>query len=376
MARDDFLDPVEQVEMQQAFAQPATGREIARPDGAVGTDLQISEGVITARKVDVARDEGKIMQRLGLLAAAAGTRWVYSFPVKQKGGGTKAIEGLSIKGANTVARLFGNCSVDCRVIDANKSWIIYARFVDYESGYSLTRPFEQPKEGSRLGGEDDARRQQIALSIGVSKAERNVIVNALQDHADYAMEAAKASLVDRVGKKLNEYKQRCVDRLGDLGVATNRAERALGKALAIWNARDVARLIAEIKAVQDGMAMADEQWPLDAPPEPRREGVQQSTAAQQSPTSESAPAHTSTPPDAQTAQAPQAATPPTSWAVGDDVDGQDAVIMRITDLVAATRRMADLDAIEELNAERLEKIVGTSGAALRQLLADRRNELS
>lgn len=380
MARDDFLDPVEQAEMQRAFAQPATGQEIARPEA--GTDLQITEGVITARKVDVARDEGRVMQRIGVLAAAAGTRWLYAFPVKQKGGGTKTIEGLSIKGANTVARLFGNCSVDCRVIDAGKVWVIYARFVDYESGYSLTRPFEQPKEGSRLGGEDESRRQQIALSIGVSKAERNVIVNALQDHADYAMDAAKNSLVERVGKKLQDYTQRCIDRLGDLGVPTNRAERALGKAVGSWIARDVARLIAEIKAVQDGMATADEQWPAEPPPEPRRSDV-----------SAEAPATAPEPAAAPAAEAPQpqqspqqpAAPPPEplhdaepaakNWTVG-EVIGQDALLKRLGELLEMATSIDDLDAIEQQNADKISRITGTKGAMLRGQFRDCRAALT
>ena len=377
MARDDFLDPVEQAEMQAAFAQPATGREIAKPEA--GTDLSITEGVITARKVDVARDEGKVLQRIGVLAAAAGTRWLYAFPVKQKGGGTKTIEGLSIKGANTVARLFGNCSVDCRVLDAGKAWIIYARFVDYESGYSLTRPFEQAKDASRLGGEDESRRQQIALSIGVSKAERNVIVNALQDHADYAMDAAKASLVDRVGKKLPEYKQRCIDRLGELGVTTNRAERALGKPVSIWLARDVARLIAEIKAVQDGMATADEQWPTEPPPEPRRSDVLEQPSREDAPTSE-AQAQAEAGPEAARQEQPAAPPPsaddealPDKWLVG-EVAGQDELIMRLTELIEQATNNADLDAIERINAGRIKLVGGTKGAALRELLRNRRTQ--
>jgi hypothetical protein len=390
MAKDtEILDPVEALEMRQAFAQPATGQEIAVHQAS---NVEITEGVITARKVEVRRDEGAILQRIASQAAAAGEHWYYSFPVKKKGGGTDSIEGPSIKCANAVARLYGNCQVDCRVLDAGKDWIIYARFVDYETGFSLTRPFQQSKTGSKLGGTDEERRQQAALSIGVSKAERNVITNALETFTDYAFEAAKANLVARVGKRLDEYKQRCVDRLGDLGVSTKRAERSLGKTIEAWVARDVARLIAEIKAVNDGMATADDTWPAEPPPEPRRSDVEDATMAAGSaavpdrPVVETGPAAAGS---ASPASSPASATNPgieaakadaergdepmpKNWTVGADVLGQDAIIKRLGELLDMAQSAADVDEIEKQNAERLAKITGLKRGNLNNAFREKR----
>ena len=79
MAKEtDLLDPVEALEMRTAFTQPATGQEIAIHQP---TNVDISEGVITARKVEVRRDEGAILQRIATQAAAAGEHWYYAFPV-------------------------------------------------------------------------------------------------------------------------------------------------------------------------------------------------------------------------------------------------------------------------------------------------------
>ncbi len=421
MAKEtDLLDPVEALEMRQAFVQPATGQEIAVHQP---TNVEITEGVITARKVEVRRDEAVILQKIASQAAAAGEHWYYAFPVKKRGGGTDTIEGPSIKCANAVARLYGNCQVDCRVLDAGKDWLIYARFVDYETGFSLTRPFQQSKMGSKLGGSDDERRQQMALSIGVSKAERNVICNALETFTDYAFEAAKANLVARVGKRLDEYKQRCIDRLGELGVETKRAERSIGKTVDAWIARDVAKLIAEIKSVQDGMATADETWPVEAPPEPRRSDADDlettSAAVPDRPVVEAGPAaaqdvHPASPPVSPAeydklvarenepsaeatesadggpaaAGSPHAATPPQQsqsspdlsmplehWRVGDDVLGQEAIIKRLDKLIGLAETLADVDAIVSVNAERLAKITGNRRANLNVALRSKRETL-
>jgi hypothetical protein len=422
MAKEtDLLDPVEALEMKTAFAQPATGQEVAVHQP---TTVDITEGVITARKVEVRRDDGAVLQKIAAQAAAAGEHWYYAFPVRKKGGGTDTIEGPSIKCANAVARLYGNCQVDCRVLDAGKSWLIYARFVDYETGFSLTRPFQQSKAGSQLGGTDQERREQASLSIGVSKAERNVICNALETFTDYAFESAKANLVARVGKKLNDYKQRCVDRLGELGVATLRAERSIGKTIDSWVARDVARLIAEIKSVQDGMATADETWPVEAPPEPRRTDVEDATVAAgstavsdrpaaetgpaaatngsagsppvsgepaPSPTETSAPADSAggepaadtkaasgSPPSTEdgAGRSPDLSMPLESWRVGDDVLGQEQIIKRLERLIGLAETRADVDAIQNENAERLSKITGNKRATLNNAFRTKRESLS
>src|SRR5262245_37457744 len=158
------------------------------------------------------------MGELRTLAAAVGDAWYYRYPVKnRKENRTDWIEGPSIKLANDLARIYGNCDVDIRVVDGPDSWVFYARFTDYESGFSLTRPFQQRKDASKMGGADDARRLDIAFQIGVSKAERNVVVNALQTFADFAFEEARGALVDKIGRDLAKYVDKTRNRLNEIG---------------------------------------------------------------------------------------------------------------------------------------------------------------
>ena len=223
------------------------------------------ERVVGAQKLAVTRDEPRVLQRLAMLAARAGEDWYYRWPVKNKRTNkTEWIEGPSIKLANDVARLYGNDEVETRVIDLGDSWLIYARFTDYETGYSLTRPFQQRKSqrtmGERATAEDADRSRDIAFQIGVSKAIRNVTVNALQTFADYAFEEAKNSLIDKIGRDLPAWRDRTIQKLA-AKVEIKRAEAVLGRAAGDWLAPDVAQVIAMMKAVSDGMATIDETFP-------------------------------------------------------------------------------------------------------------------
>jgi hypothetical protein len=228
-----------------------------------------ADRVFGAQKVAVYRDEQKILQRLAALGAAAGDDWFYRYPVKnRRENRTDWIEGPSIKLANDVARIYGNCDVDTRVIDLGDNWLIYARFTDFETGFSLTRPYQQRKNAGKIGGDDDQRRLDIAFQIGVSKAIRNVVVNALQTYADHAFAEAKNSLVEKIGKDIEKWRGRTIEALGRVPVDAARAERVIGRAAKDWLAPDIARIIAMMKAVADGMATADETFPpLNATPE-------------------------------------------------------------------------------------------------------------
>lgn len=219
-----------------------------------------AERVFGAQAVAVKRDEPEIFATLSKLAAVAADDWYYRFPVKGKDGQTSYIEGPSIKCANNVARLFGNCDVDVRVIDAGDSYMFYARFMDLQTGYSLVRPFRQRKN-QRTMKTDAGRAEDIVFQIGASKAIRNVICNALELFTGFGMEEAKKSVIDKVGKKLPEYKDRVVARLKDLRVDLSRAERLRGRVLKEWTAADVALTIAEIQSINDGMSTADDTWP-------------------------------------------------------------------------------------------------------------------
>ena len=221
----------------------------------------LADRIIGAQLVAVYRDEGKILQKLTALAAAAGTDWFYRFPVKTKEGGRDWIEGPSIKLANDVARIFGNNVNEVREIDVGDAWIFYARFTDIETGFSMERAYRQRKSQGSMKTKDAERQLDIAYQIGQSKAIRNCICNALQIYADHAFEEARHSLVDKIGKEIEKYRARTLEGLNRVVPDIRRVERVVGRVSKDWLAPDIAQIIAMAKSIADGMATADETFP-------------------------------------------------------------------------------------------------------------------
>ncbi len=224
--------------------------------------MQGVERVFGAQRLQVYRDDSRVMQKIKTLAAAAGENWYYRFPVKNREtNSTDWIEGPSIKLANDLARVFGNCDVDTRVIDLGDSWLFYARFIDLETGFSMTRPFQQRKAQTSMRTKDPGRAQDIAFQIGASKAIRNVVCNSLQTFSDFAFEEARDALVKKVGENLDGWRKRTIEGIAKIPVDLKRVELAVGRTAKEWLAPDVARIIAMMKAIADGMASADETFP-------------------------------------------------------------------------------------------------------------------
>jgi hypothetical protein len=261
MSEARILDHEESLDARvaAAFAKPVeSGQLVPLPS----TNVAISDAIITAQKVAVERDEAKVLAKIKIMAQAAGDEWFYRYPVKNnRTGQTDWIEGPSIKCANNVARYYGNCQVDTRVVDNGDSWIVYARFVDYETGFSYTRPFQQRKGQQSIKSKDTDRQLDIALQIGVSKAIRNVVCNALETFTNFAFDEAKNAIVGKVGQKLDQYRERVVSRLGEMRVDISRVDAAIGRPSKDWLAPDVARIIAQLQAINDGMATIEETWP-------------------------------------------------------------------------------------------------------------------
>jgi len=212
--------------------------------------------------IDVAvhRNEVRIFQKLKAIAAAAGDDFFYRFPVRNKDGTTKWIEGASIKCANAVARTYGNNATRIRSQDNGDHWIFTAQFYDFETGYVLERQFQQRKSQKTMKTDPD-RQLDIVFQIGQSKAIRNVINNALCEFTDYAFAEAQQGVVAKVGQNMKGYLERVRSRLKELGVDIKRVELAAGRSAENWLAPDIARTIAEIQSCNDGMASPDDVWP-------------------------------------------------------------------------------------------------------------------
>lgn len=377
-------DPVTRHERMAAMAQPApnAGNLVKRETLDVSTASVIWGTTVTAKRVEVERDEQKILAKIKTRAAAAGDEWFYRFPVKKKGGGTDWIEGPSIKCAMAVASVYGNCEVDARVIDGGDVWLIYARFADHETGFSVIRPFQGDKSASRLGGDDEKRRRDAAFGIAVSKAERNVVVNALESFCWFGFEEAKKNLVDQVGKNIERYRSRLIERFAALPLPIARVEAQVGRAVKDWLAADIARVIAELQAVKDGMATADETWPAPGADEPRRENVTdvEDTSAQAQPAASGSESKASHPlGEASHQSQPQSSSPPPvnddEWRVPENIVGQANVIASLIIRLQQARELVHVEAIERVNAERIAKITGVKRAELDASFQAKREQL-
>lgn len=261
------------------------GQLVAGPANA-GT-ISVNDGIISAQRVAVERDEQKILNKLKIMASMAGDKYYYRFPVKSKNGSTNYIEGPTIKLANDLSRIYGNCLVDARVFDNGDNWIFYARFVDIETGYSLTRAYQQRKGQKTINTKDAGRALDQIFQIGQSKAQRNVICKALESYTDFALEIAHKSIVERIGKNLGASVEKAKNWLAEMRVDVRRVEKTVGKTADQWTAPDVARVVAEMSAVRDGMAIADEIWPPDPlkPTSPPSQSGATETKAKQAPPS-------------------------------------------------------------------------------------------
>lgn len=234
----------------------------SQADAPVHVQQRFSPVPIGAQRVAVRRDPAAVMARMKTLAAMAGDAWFYRYPVyNSEKGREEIIEGPSIKLANNLLREMGNCACECIVDDFGDFFMIYARIVDLETGTMLIRPLKQGKGQRVIKAKDPARIENMLLQIGASKAERNVIVKLFDIYADFAFREAKNALVDAVGKKPDVYRQRILDRLAELEIDVVRVERVYARKAEDWLVTDMAKIIAEIQAVSDGMADANTMWP-------------------------------------------------------------------------------------------------------------------
>ncbi len=260
------MNDIEKTDQRKALDEFAnSGGQPNQPSGhaLVRPTSGIAERIVGAQHVAVQRDEAKIFVKLTALAAAASDAWYYRFPVKTQGGGTDWIEGASIKLANDLARIYGNNSTEVREVDVGDAWVFYSRFTDIETGFSMERAYRQRKSQTSMKTKDRDRQIDIAYQIGQSKAIRNVIVNSLQTFADFAFEAARDSLVQKIGKDVDGWRKRTLEGINRIPMELHRVERVVGRPAKDWLAPDIARVIAMMKSIADGMATADEMFPPD-----------------------------------------------------------------------------------------------------------------
>lgn len=244
-----------------AAIEPATPANLPAVPGA--SYMRAGDEMITAQRVAVPRSPARIMAELKALAMARGEAYVYSWTVNDRRNRRQVtIEGPTVKLANDVARIYGNCLVKVRVDETPTHWIITPRFIDLETGYGYERPFQQRKSQD-TGMKDADRQADLVFQIGVSKAIRNVIVNVLSTYVEYAVEESKSGLAKKFTNPENVEKANAfIDRvMEEYHIAELRVQAVVGRKRADWTVKDLVRVYAEMRGIHEKMTVPDEIYP-------------------------------------------------------------------------------------------------------------------
>lgn len=228
---------------------------------------QTHNGIITAQKVDQPRDYKTFAVRLGVMAAQFGPDYVYAIPFyDSKLKRQSFAEGLTIKGAMDLAREYGNCQVDIvEIEDLDDSWVFHARFVDLETGFSLTRPFMQNKSRKTAKNMERGRQEENLFLIGVSKAIRNVVTNSLRSWCKRLEVESKRNVVGRVAGNREGALKEIFEAADELGISTLGMGHAIneGDDVSKWTNAGIAALFRMIETVRTKMASVEDIFPID-----------------------------------------------------------------------------------------------------------------
>jgi hypothetical protein len=278
----------------------------AYPAGGQATDRALAQ-IVTAQRVAIKRNQGEIRRSIGLAAQSAGSDFFYRWEVNNRRAGTKdVVEGVSITGAMAVARIYGNCAVRCIVANETPThWTMAAEFVDYETGFTLVRQFQQRKN-QNVGMKDVDRASDMVFQIAQSKALRNVIRAALGDLTDFAVEEAKRGLLAVIEKDPAKAKAGCIKLANKLGIDGSRIERVIGRPIDRWTVTDIATAAARLRSIEDNFATADDLFPTTEQADDNREGADDNQEQRREPKAAPVPKAAAQPPQAAHEQPPSA----------------------------------------------------------------------
>ena len=231
-------------------------------DGA--TMQQIRTTHATALSVQQPRELKKVKNNLMIEAGLAGELFYYGW-----GAGKDKIEGPTVKMALALARCWGNCAITMQPMqDAGDSWVMTATFVDLETGFTVDRQFRQSKRSIVYGKHDAERKDDIRFQIGQSKAQRNVILNALPDWlVSAAMQEAKRGVLTRIERKIQSSSLSVVvdDALKALAKEAVPEERVLAKfevaAKTALTPGHLVMIVADLKVLQEGQDLPETVYP-------------------------------------------------------------------------------------------------------------------
>ena len=250
--------------MVEAMRSPAFPEQTRM--AVTGLGLALSMPVVSRRNHD------QIMVQLRALAISNGPRYIYRWQARDRKKGTlEEIKGPTIKLANDLCRVYGNCFVGVvDVRDQGDHWEFIALFVDRETGFMMSRSFQQRK-GQDTGMRDAERARDNIYQIGCSKAIRNVAVNALDNYANFMEEEADKNLIQYITGN-REKCEKFIDQVAEKhGIGIVRIERRVGRPRKEWTIPDMARVMGELRSVEDSMVSVEDLFPSEETATRRKE---------------------------------------------------------------------------------------------------------
>ena len=170
---------------------------------------QITTSYVTAIVVPLPRDLKVVQKKCLEEANLGGETFFYRWPLKTKNKETGEIETVVVEGpsknlAYCGIRNFGNVAVDEKPIQETRdAYIFFPTIIDIETGFTYTRPFRISKKYPVRGKHDEFRKDDIRFQIGVSKGQRNAIINFLPSGLVHRMiHEAKNSVRNRIEKEI------------------------------------------------------------------------------------------------------------------------------------------------------------------------------
>ena len=205
--------------------------------------------------------ERRVLEESALLGSDAYYGW---------GAGKDRVEGPSKDLAMMMVRCYGNCALDMgEVQETRDAWIFTAKFIDLETGFTMSRQFRQAKGWTVHGKFDAARKDDIRFQIGQSKAIRNVVLNALPSWlVNRGLDKAKGGVREAIDARIKEHgldkvQAKYLALLAELGASNAVVLEAMGRANAAQlTPEDLVILAGNYAALKSGAETTETLFPL------------------------------------------------------------------------------------------------------------------
>lgn len=120
------------------------------------------------------RNVNQIRETLSLYAQYAKEDFFYYWIVRDKDGRDTVVKGLSIQAATQALQVWGDISLETTIDEIADGYIVNPCWLDLRTNVSYNRPYIIKKKTVQ-GNYDSGRAQEMAVQVGISKAQRNVI---------------------------------------------------------------------------------------------------------------------------------------------------------------------------------------------------------